>query len=99
MRDSADESPSLVVWKLRIGIKCNDVTHTCQKFLFGRGNDVTRIARSAQEPIELMKFAAFSFPPHPFLFARIPFATSMKEIKPIGRRLLILGVQLLKAFQ
>ena len=41
--------------------------------------DEASVARAAQQPIEFMKLAAFTFPTHPPIFTGIPEAVAVEQ--------------------
>src|ERR1700720_3487908 len=88
-----------VARKLRIGIKRDDVANLREQRLARGLNHEARISSAAQQLVEFVQLAAFSFPTHPLTFARIPLPPAMKQVETQRLTLAITLVQLLNAFE
>src|SRR5690242_12256595 len=83
MNGGADEFARNVAWQLRVGVERDHVTNTFQQRIVGSADEETRVARTAQQSIELFELATLSFPPHPTVLARIPLPPPVEEMKTI----------------
>ncbi len=85
------ESPGSSARKSSISIECDHVTNARRH---GRGNkrqrriggQETRVGRSPQQSIQLVEFATFAFPPHPFSLSRVPQPSTMEKKESFADR-------------
>src|SRR5690348_1376582 len=83
MNRRADEFARDVARQLCVGVERDDVTDVFQERVVRRVYDEARIAGAAEQPVELLEFAALAFPTHPTVLAGIPLTTTMEEVKTI----------------
>ena len=81
MRERGDQAMRGFARHQRIGIQRDDVFELTQHIQVARLHAESRFCAAAQQPVQFVQFAAFAFPTHPALFARIPLGVAMKEIK------------------
>jgi hypothetical protein len=81
----ADEAARGVARQLRVGVERDDVTDVGEQSGVGRRDDETRIARAAQQAVELLQLAALALPAHPLPLARVPQPLAVEKVEALER--------------
>src|SRR5881296_1013416 len=70
-----------VARQLGVGIKRYHVTDLTEQCFVSRFHYEACVSSAAQKPVKLLQLPSFSFPAHPFCFARIPKSPAVKKMK------------------
>ena len=89
MGRDTDEFACGVARQLRVRVECDHVSDLLKKFFVNPNVRKTRISVAPQQSIKFLELAAFSLCSHPFLFAFVPLAPTMKKIEFLVLRLFI----------
>ena len=83
MSDDADQLTRGVAGQTRVGVEREAVFDGRQERGVANFDRECRVARAAKKPVELLDLPAFALPSHPHVFARVPQASAMKQIKTV----------------
>src|SRR5689334_20183698 len=83
MNSGADELARDVARQLRVGVERDYVTNVFQQRIVGGAHKEARVVCAPQQSVELLELAAFAFPTHPAILARVPLSPAMEEMKAI----------------
>ena len=87
MRHLADQPPDRVARQSRVRVQRDDVSDVLRRRRCGGAKvDEGGVRRAAQQPVQLMKFAALAFPTDPSPFTVVPNAPAVQQEKSRARR-------------
>src|SRR5262249_1960891 len=84
MGQDGDQPPGRVARGVRIRVQRDDEADGGQPGSGALDRCETRVARPAQEPVELVQLAALALPAHPTVHDRVPTASAMQQEEPGG---------------